>query len=146
MMMVVAVVVVVMLLQEDGTAAGCGNFGNYLKNPQFRFRLKNSAAKCRVYARLQAKNTTSPSMNLSLYPLDETSEGVRLSSRSNPKKALATSCEGIYSDAPSGVRTAEVELTGGGMWALVPSTFNPNESAEFTIHFYHTPSSPVVFL
>lgn len=147
---------------EDGSAAGCGNYDNYLSNPVYRFETVSgkSVPPMTIIARLQVTDGTSLPMNLSLYPLVRASGppckgnpavgGMMFPQPTGkyitPKKALASSNGAVYSDSHTGVKlshTTEIPAATGSVgaappnhWALLPSTFKPKLTATFTILLY----------
>jgi hypothetical protein len=155
-------------LTDDGSAAGCNNHGRYLKNPMYKFKVFHNsrsgfstgddakATSLTVFARLQCTNGTPFAINLSLYPCQQQQgpasvDPTTIDSSSylpkanvSPKKALATSAAGIYSDATCGVWIPETEVTSAnnsghtGVYCLVPSTFSPLECSSFRIQLYYS--------
>lgn len=161
---------------NDGTAAGCNNHGRYLANPIFKFEVVHNSrsgftstsgdSTCiTLFARLQCTNGTPFAINISLYPCIPVAGGNGSAAaaatgpkpNASPKRALATSAEGVYSDANCGVTlpSTDVWSVGGGgsdgsnangssgVYCLIPSTFAPLECSTFTIKVYYTghPSS-----
>lgn len=140
----------------NSTAVGCNNYKNYLKNPMFKFEVVNpgntgSQVSVRLTARLQCVGGTSFSMNLSVFPLQYIDGVYATAMNASPKRhAVATSCNGVYSDNICGVAVYNVELfsksQGGssapdsnvntGCYCLLPSTFAPGEVSQFSIDVY----------
>lgn len=132
---------------SSGTAVGCSNYGSYHLNPLFVFQLQQvSKFTCRLRP---ADEGSIAALNVSLYDLssiqrdaEETNQNC-LPRRANPKKSTFSSCGGVYTDKPSGVVIADVELS-VGTWALVPSTFEPTEmSFDLNISFSSTSQVPI---
>ena len=136
----------------NGTAAGCNNHGNYLKNPQWRIdipvtsKTSNNGYKGAIFfgARLRILNSTPVPMNISVYLITgEPIEGSVLpvsNAKKGPKKALLSSTNGIYTNLNCGVKIPislleRNELARVVSLAIIPSTFDPLE-ASFNIDIY----------
>lgn len=125
---------------EDHTAAGCSNFGRYMKNPVFRLDFNHSQEAVYMTARLKVVNTTPIAMNLSLYDIKGKAEnGSAILAGSSPKHAMTSSNAGVYIDNLCGVTVKPLWIPSGRSGvvsvALIPSTFEPI-AAEFCIDVY----------
>lgn len=169
--------------QSGSTAAGCNNFKQYLRNPAYFFEVmrpggaSSSASKApvRLSARLQCVGGSPFAINLSVYraqlapgtarsPHQQaggayTAQQLQVPPNANPKRALASSRGGVYSDNTCGVAVLDLELLPSnvaedpasasssdgycppGYYCLLPSTFNPNEASAFTLDVFAGSSS-----
>ena len=144
--------------RSQDTAVGCSNYGSYHLNPAYALRIaapeaplslaSSSKRSVRITARLQCgENVGSsvvplPATNLSLFEMSPSSSdtSLNLNISSNPKKALFSSNEAVYTNRPTGacIQDAFIDLSGPDrIFALVPSTFDPTEFT-FTIYLYST--------
>lgn len=82
-------------------------------------------------------------MNLSFYLLSSGTmlEAAHLPPSLGPKKAQHTSCQGVYVERCSGVAVVGADLA-PGLWAIVPSTFDPEE-LEFCVSLSSSYRSPI---
>ena len=139
--------------RADGSAAGCSNHNQFMKNPFYVFQVDEvaAAAQPRLTARLQiGSDCTDIPVNLSLFRLGSAlpddnaralldgystvlneacrSAGLHGGRAFVPKRASASSLGGVYSDRPTGGAVHDVPI-GEGMWALVPSSFDPMDAS-----------------
>lgn len=119
-----------------GTAAGCGNFGNYMLNPTYRIDFPGGDRKsyC-IGLRLRTQFGSSASTNISVYRILASGKV----DGTSPKQALCTSFKGVYSNFQCG---ASIPLTwlsdeerSGCSLAVIVSTFEPLETT-FTLEIY----------
>ncbi|CAN0179771.1 unnamed protein product [Ectocarpus sp. 6 AP-2014] len=148
--------------QDDGTAAGCGNFGRYLDNPRYLFTVPSRAS---ILLRIVIPENAGPfpegrpAVNITLFPTtreggSESTAGppedtggmhrgvgrISLNPKCQPTSnlAIASSNGGVYLDSSAGAVTESVEVKAGEYVAVV-SSFRPQE-ADYQITIYTTPA------
>ncbi|CAM9123159.1 unnamed protein product [Laminaria digitata] len=149
--------------EDDGSAAGCGNFGRYLENPRY---VISATARTTLVLRVAVADSTGalpagrPAVNVTLFPATpevgdagvvapEAGHGqgkrVTLDPRCRPTSstALASSNKGTYLDSGGGSATELVQVEAGDYIAVV-SAFSPQE-ADFVFTVYSAPAVAQVY-
>ncbi|CAM9123398.1 unnamed protein product [Ectocarpus sp. 12 AP-2014] len=148
--------------QDDGTAAGCSNFGRYLDNPRYLFTVPSRTS---ILLRVVIPENAGPfpegrpAVNITLFPSTREGGGygtpgppedtggthlgvgkISLNPKCQPTSnlAIASSNGGVYMDSSAGGVTESVEVEAGEYVAVV-SSFRPQE-ADYEITIYTTPA------
>eukprot|EP00904_Undaria_pinnatifida_P013645 jgi/Undpi1/9410/HiC_scaffold_27.g11867.m1 len=149
--------------EDDGSAAGCGNFGRYLENPRYVINATlttNLVLRVAVADAAGASPAGRPAVNVTLYrAVPEVGDGgsvpaeaghaqrkkLTLDPRCRPtsSNALATSNKGTYLDSGGGSATELVQVEAGEYVAVV-SAFSPQE-ADFVFTVYSAPAVAQVY-